>query len=400
MRDEEFLPHIYLACLNEDLIGDCTEKFDRLFEESEAESRFSEGISCSESENEQHFCRTFEQCFRVLRHYDPMRLARIKEMKVPADRLRSFWAGIVLQSAVFHQTGFYAAVAYRKSGKPYIKTPEHLRVSLSHAGNLVVCALSVTDTGDTVDLSRGRDLRKGICSLGIDSEQDREILHPDKFLHYCMNEEELEAFLSCRKKFESIAGPSLRKESEENASLLHLWTVKESVLKCFGTGLGASPKLAKVFPEAMEKCPSHPFRFVDRLSGNPANRLGNPTDPSANPINLSEDSSNLSEYMLSLSDTLPEFRTLSEAQGAKEVCPKLFHWQVSFAELSFLRPGELADLEHYVIGKCREAAAFKGPEPLCEADGAPVRYACYTKRLETCAGEAWISLCLKLYEEK
>lgn len=329
----DFLPHIYLAC----------------FDGCEKEVSMEQIDAALRGEEQAGF---YSECVGLLKKYDPERLGRLGQMKLPEDRLRSFWAGLLIQGAVFHQTGFYPLVAYRKSGKPYIKSPEHLRISLSHAGDLVVLALSVTDTGDTVDLSRGRNCRKGICSMGIDVEQERTILHPDKFLRYCMEDSEREAFTAC------LGEPS-------NEDLLHLWTVKESVLKCFGTGLGVSPKLAHTLPEALfEKCilPRGAERSPEDFRIDPA------------------------EMLLVGSGKRP----------AEE--PALYHWQVTEEELRFFGHGELADLEHYVIEKRREAAASKRPEPLCEADGAPVRYACCTGKLRI-GQEAYLSLCMKFYEE-
>ncbi|MBO4390202.1 MAG: 4'-phosphopantetheinyl transferase superfamily protein [Lachnospiraceae bacterium] len=350
MREEEFLPHIYLARF----AGPDKERYytavDRLFEEHGAEN----GCGPEKDESSATGCRpgiydlfrfcNLEAYAELLWKMDPERMERILNMKVRADRCRSFWAGVLLQFAVYDQTGMYATVSYRKSGKPYIKSPEHMRVSLSHSGDLAVCVLSVTDTGDTVDLRQGQGQRLGICSLGIDVEQERELLHPDKILKYCMDEEELKAFSCCYK-------------DTENDELLHLWTVKESVLKCFGTGLGASPKLAKVFPGAFLAAGESP---VIRES--------------------------------SLQENVLKF---GEAADESEI-PLLVHWKVSAKDLSYLERGSLAELEHYVSQKRREACA-KWPEPLCEADGAPVRYACYTGEMETESGRAWLSLCLKLY---
>jgi hypothetical protein len=88
-------------------------------------------------------------------------------------------------------------------------------------------------------------------------------------------------------------------------------------------------------------------------------------------------------------------RTAGEDAGGCEI-PLLVHWKISSKDLSYLERGALSELEHYVSEKRREAGA-KWPEPLCEADGAPVRYACYTGELETESGPAWLSLCIKLY---
>lgn len=105
----------------------------------------------------------------------------------------SEFCGIRENEIVFSENGY---------GKPYVKgTKAHF--SISHSGDLVICAVSGNE-------------------IGIDIEKKREIR------------------IDASKKFAN--GAEIEYIGNDTDRLFEIWTLKEAYFKCIGTGLGADIK--------------------------------------------------------------------------------------------------------------------------------------------------------------
>ena len=122
------------------------------------------------------------------------------------DRRRSYAAELLLRKALLDR-GLHCdplIYAYGSNGKPLLCGAEGFHFSLSHSGDYALCAAADVSVG--CDLEKDADFGQSIA---------RRVFCP----------EEYERILEC---------PS---EEERNDLFLWYWTLKESFLKCTGTGL-------------------------------------------------------------------------------------------------------------------------------------------------------------------
>lgn len=129
------------------------------------------------------------------------RQQRIHVLKQEKSRRQSMGVGLLLQKvlALYHMQDSQVYVG--EHGKPMI---EGLEFNLSHAGNLVICAVSDKHVG--CDIEKLREAPKGVAERYFsDAEQ---------------------AYLS------QFSG------EEYNRAFFELWTMKESYVKMTGEGLG------------------------------------------------------------------------------------------------------------------------------------------------------------------
>ena len=105
--------------------------------------------------------------------------------------------------------------ALGKEGKPYLPERPDVHFSLSHSGELALCALSASEIGCDVETPRR-------CELALAER----FFHPE----------------------ESALLFSLP-EGEQEAAFLRLWTLKESYLKAIGLGLALPLNAFRILPE-------------------------------------------------------------------------------------------------------------------------------------------------------
>ena len=131
------------------------------------------------------------------------RQQRIHHMKQENSRKQSMGVGLLLQKvlALYHMQDSQVFVG--EHGKPMI---DGLEFSLSHSGNLVLCAVSDEPVG--CDVEEIRKAPKGVAER-------------------CFSESE-QAYLSC------FSG------EEYDKVFFKLWTMKESYVKMTGEGLGVT----------------------------------------------------------------------------------------------------------------------------------------------------------------
>lgn len=126
-----------------------------------------------------------------------MKIDNKKHLRIAADALCrkaiSDFCGISPEKITF---------GYTEKGKPYAKVlPVHF--SISHSGNIAVCAVSSHEIG--IDIEKIRDINPRIC---------------EKF--------------ATEKEIEYI--------NNSDNGLFKIWTLKEAYFKCIGTGLGKDIK--------------------------------------------------------------------------------------------------------------------------------------------------------------
>ncbi|MGI6523868.1 MAG: 4'-phosphopantetheinyl transferase family protein [Bdellovibrionota bacterium] len=127
------------------------------------------------------------------------RLQKMQRYRRPQDRLRSLAAALLLQ----HLFGSDAAILENDFNKPYISGDLHF--NLSHSGDFVILLCAKSEVGCDIEKHGIKDF-DGIAA---------KILHPLE-LEYYNSHKSVETFY----KF---------------------WTLKESYLKCIGTGFHLAP---------------------------------------------------------------------------------------------------------------------------------------------------------------
>ncbi|MBQ7766205.1 MAG: 4'-phosphopantetheinyl transferase superfamily protein [Lachnospiraceae bacterium] len=93
------------------------------------------------------------------------RADKLSNFKMPADRIRSLGAGLLLEKGLEDYLGRCLPVDergrpiirynYAPQGKPYLEEYPNVHFSLSHSGDLAVLALSDTEVGIDVQENRG-----------------------------------------------------------------------------------------------------------------------------------------------------------------------------------------------------------------------------------------------------
>lgn len=101
---------------------------------------------------------------------------------------------------------------FGKFEKPYFKDC-CINFNLSHSGTKVLCAMSKDEIGCDVETIKPYD---------------------DALADFCMTKNEIANFETCKK-------------NKEKSNLFYdFWTIKESIIKCMGTGLNLNPKYIEI----------------------------------------------------------------------------------------------------------------------------------------------------------
>lgn len=143
----------------------------------------------------------YEKAYSVM---SPARKAKVDRLKIPNDKKRSLageWLIRTMLSENFSIPFEESRIEIDPLGKPYLENlPYHF--SISHSGDMVVCAIS-------------KD------RIGIDIEE----IHPIDFRLtecFCLDEEKKYIFSSPEGKIERF---------------YEIWTIKEAYFKMLGTGI-------------------------------------------------------------------------------------------------------------------------------------------------------------------
>lgn len=142
------------------------------------------------------------------------RQSKIDRLRRRGDKRLSLGAGILLRYALReYGTDGIPEYAYGENGKPYIAGGPYF--SLSHSGNIAVCAVADCEVGVDVE-------EIGTANMKL----ARRFFQPEEY-----------ALLS-----------SAGSDEERNELFFRFWTLKESLMKCTGLGLGLSPREFRAVP--------------------------------------------------------------------------------------------------------------------------------------------------------
>lgn len=177
-----------------------------------------------------------------------------------------------LLTVVLRRYGIYdggADVIIRSErGKPYAAQAPEIDFSVTHTGNLWICAVCAPDKEECSFSSGTQAVLRGGISVGIDAEfADRRVLRPEKVVEKYFSEAEKKCFyngeINICSNFEKeyfnskivgngneellhgadlgIVQNNLKSGTElekiENRCFLKLWTMKEAYLKMLGVGI-------------------------------------------------------------------------------------------------------------------------------------------------------------------
>ena len=146
---------------------------------------------------------------RAFDRMPPERQQKIRSFRFERDRQLSLCAGLLLCEELKRAGVPNAEIAYGPYGKPYLRDSDNFFFNVTHGGR--IAAIAVSDK-----------------PVGIDVEPIRPF--EEDMLHRVFLPEELAAAPNCdRERFYTA-----------------LWTVKESLMKLFGTGLSLDPKEIRV----------------------------------------------------------------------------------------------------------------------------------------------------------
>lgn len=153
-----------------------------------------------------------EETFRwYCKFLDAFRLQKVNQCKGTEDKVRSLCCGLLLQYAVWQETGKKPPIALRYGigayGKPYLLDHPRLHFNLSHSGSYA--ALAVSD-----------------AEVGIDIQQSRPVK---------------EAFVKrvlCTAEYEQYERQKALSDKEAEDYFFRCWCAKESYGKLCGLGLG------------------------------------------------------------------------------------------------------------------------------------------------------------------
>lgn len=143
--------------------------------------------------------KLFTECYNIM---PERRKNKINSFRFMKDKKLSLGAGMLLRKALLSEGISEDKFTYNKNEKPYIPEREDFFFNISHSGTMAVCAVSDR-------------------TVGIDIEKERHF--EDNFLQNIYLPHESEYILSQGEQRDRIA--------------TEMWTIKESVMKFFGTGL-------------------------------------------------------------------------------------------------------------------------------------------------------------------
>ncbi|NLT08486.1 MAG: 4'-phosphopantetheinyl transferase superfamily protein [Ruminococcus sp.] len=148
-----------------------------------------------------------DELFRI--SYEKMperRKNKIDRFRFAKDKKLSLGAGILLRKALMCEGISEEVFTFNKNEKPFIPGRNDIFFNLSHSGTMAVCAVSDRCVG-----------------VDIEIEQHFE----DSFIRSIFLPHEAEYIIS--------------QDEQSNKTATVMWTVKESIMKFFGTGLSLEP---------------------------------------------------------------------------------------------------------------------------------------------------------------
>ncbi len=139
------------------------------------------------------------------------RRERIRSFRRKEDAIRTLTGDCMVRTLLRQAFGEVAdtfAVHTHECGKPYCRERPDFHFNVSHSGDWIICSVSDAPVG--ADVERVRDIKENVF---------RKVLNNDEFTwaRECPNDESLKRFH-------------------------RLWTLKESMIKCLGTGFSLNPK--------------------------------------------------------------------------------------------------------------------------------------------------------------
>ncbi len=152
---------------------------------------------------------------RVLAMLSPERAGKARACRLERDRCLSAGVGYLLSLALARQgvSEVAAEYEYRELGKPYIKGYENIFFSLSHSGEMAMCAVSL-----------GGEVGCDIEAPGRHSiEMAKRFFNPGEYRHI-------------------INSP------DPEGEFIRLWTLKESYIKALGRGLCMQLSAFEIIP--------------------------------------------------------------------------------------------------------------------------------------------------------
>ena len=141
---------------------------------------------------------------------DPERKNKIDRIKPESGKLCSLGAGILMKKALEAEGINDFELCYKGREKPYIKDREDVFFNISHSGEMV--ALGISDK-----------------EIGVDIEKVKEF--QDSLINYVFNDTDI----------------SFAKELSPEWGYTRLWTIKESIMKHSGIGIGLEPRKIQVY---------------------------------------------------------------------------------------------------------------------------------------------------------
>ena len=123
------------------------------------------------------------------------------------DKCLSLGAGIILYKGLLNAGAAYSELSYGKNGKPFLTGQNDIYFNLSHSEKMAAGIFSDR-------------------TVGIDLEKERHF--DDDLINYVYLKSEIEYIQNSHEK--------------QDIAFTKLWTIKESIMKYFGTGLSLEPK--------------------------------------------------------------------------------------------------------------------------------------------------------------
>ncbi len=147
---------------------------------------------------------TFDKWYSVM---PTERRKKIDSFYFSKDKKLSLGAGILLHKGFLLEGITNTELMYGENGKPFLANRQDVCFNLSHSENMVICAFS--------DMPVGADIE---AYHHFDDELANFVYHKSEteYIHNNMN--------------------------DADAGFTRLWTIKESIMKYFGTGLSLEPK--------------------------------------------------------------------------------------------------------------------------------------------------------------
>ncbi len=134
------------------------------------------------------------------------RCLKTDKLKFERDKMLSIGAEVLLYLALRHKGYDFKKIQISKNsfGKPFLRKNPDIHFNISHSIDFVICALSSCEIG--IDVEKNVAIDYGLIVESFSPLERRYVLETNAF---------------------------------SNERCLRLWTLKESYLKCIGTGLRA-----------------------------------------------------------------------------------------------------------------------------------------------------------------